>query len=620
MFALPSAALAALAFDNPVPEHRTCTLDASKTITPCTLSFPTASGGTGDVTYSMEFTNEETLDPGFVFDFARDTRVLTVNAQRRYQTKNGWPLTYKAEDDDTTLTAEFHVKIDDTPLVEVPTAGLNLTVGEVADKKLFTAGNGELTFPDDGVTVQGWNRPASDREGKNADFSSVPGLTFGIDNTRPAAAPYQAATTIKGTPTQPGEFDVTLKLKDGDNQEKTQATLRIFVNGVPSFAKDPIPNRVFPAGQSFEIDLPKLTLGNGQLTNHNFAWDPELPDWLTLDASLDTSNMADLKLSGTPPAGTNAQVYTLTVRDYWLNDHFYWDSAAIELCFSVVGGTPCEASFGDAGVPNQIWTVGAGITPLTLPETSRATGAVTYSVSGLPDGVVFNEATRTLSGAPTEHGEFTATYRATDAEDASASLTFDITVDGDPSFSETRVATTVFEIGKEGEIFLPEAIPGNGAWEEHQFTFSPARPEWLTLDRADPAALKLSGTPPEGTPNADAETYTLTLYDKPVGEEDSGDSATLKFCFSVGEGAACAGVSFDDDLLIREYTGGYPITAEILPEAQFGTGELTYSITDLETGLVFDPDTRRLSGKPPFAGGRSTVTAIYKTIPCKSGS
>ncbi len=606
MFVLPSAALAVLTFDENVND-RTCTLDASKTITTCTLTFPTASGGTGDVTYSMGFTHEATVSPGFVFEFARDTRVLTVNGQRRYQTKDGWAFTYKAQDDDDTITTDFTVKIDGTPLVEVPTAGLNLTVGEAVDKKLFTAGNGQLVLAIE--EVKGWNRPASER-GTEAEFNSVDDLAFAIDNTRPAAAPYQAATTIKGTPTQPGEFEVKLKLTDGDNQEKTQATLRIFVNGKPSFGDARIPNTVFAIGKTGVIAVPEPTLGNGAWGDHRFEIAScSVPIWLGYEA-FDPKN---IRLSGRPDASDRLDATTCeaTLTDAPVGDQTKGDPATIKFCFSVGEGTRCGVNFDDAGVPNQVWSVGAGITPLTLPK-PRATGAVSYSVSGLPAGVVFNEATRTLSGAPTEHGKFTATYTATDTAGTSVKLDIRITVDGDPSFSETRVATTVFEIGKEGEIDLPEATPGNGAWDLHQFTFSPAKPSWLRLERDDPLELRLIGAPPEGTPNTDAQIYTLTLADVPVSEEDTANTATLKFCFSVGTGAPCAGVSFDDDLLILEYTGGYPITAETLPEAQFGTGELTYSIADLRPGLVFDPDTRRLSGTPPFAGDRSTVTAIYK--------
>ena len=167
---------------------------------------------------------------------------------------------------------------------------------------------------------------------------------------------------------------------------------------------------------------------------------------------------------------------------------------------------------------------------------------MSYSVRAAPRADVFNPGTRTLSGTPTQIGSFTVTYTATDAASKSASLTFDIHINAVPGFSPARVANTVFAVGEFGEIALPRAILGNGAWAEHTRSWSPALPAWLAFDESAPAALKLSGTAPGS--DKDAQTYTLTLTDSPIGGQTAGDSATLKVCFSVGDGAPC-GVSFE---------------------------------------------------------------------------
>ena len=51
----------------------------------------------------------------------------------------------------------------------------------------------------------------------------------------------------------------------------------------------------------------------------------------------------------------------------------------------------------------------------------------------------------------------------------------------------------------------------------------------------------------------------------------------------------------------------------MLPEASGGTGELTYSVSDLPTGLAFDASTRTLSGTPTAATD-GAVTVIYTVI------
>ena len=68
------------------------------------------------------------------------------------------------------------------------------------DESPFTAGNGELELIVQ--EVKGWDAPSTDW-GVEAEFDSVPGITFAVDNTGPAAYPYQARTTISGIPTQP---------------------------------------------------------------------------------------------------------------------------------------------------------------------------------------------------------------------------------------------------------------------------------------------------------------------------------------------------------------------------------------------------------------------------------
>ncbi|MFE8146353.1 beta-propeller fold lactonase family protein [Brenneria goodwinii] len=55
--------------------------------------------------------------------------------------------------------------------------------------------------------------------------------------------------------------------------------------------------------------------------------------------------------------------------------------------------------------------------------------ALAWSVSGLPDGLTFDAATRTISGVSTEAGAFTVTVTVADASGASASLDLDLVVE-----------------------------------------------------------------------------------------------------------------------------------------------------------------------------------------------
>ena len=593
---------------------KTCQLgtDVSKS---CDFFLPAATGAQGNVRYRVTFQDSSVEAPYTLYSFRRDTRKLTVHAKPHGQAKNGWRLLLTVTDENPAseigeifgiASKAFTVTFDGHPAVTLPTEDLNFTVGETVYERLQTSGNGDLTLSE--TTVAGWNAPASNRPA-DPEFDSVPGLTFGIDNNRASKTPHLAYTTISGTPTQPGEYEVTLKLTDGDRDSTTSSTFKIFVNAAPSFGRARVPNTVFAIGEYGEIVLPEPALGNGTWDHHEVSWDPT-PSWLTFSEI----NQAALKLSGTPPAGSDADALTFEVEvtDYKLNDHFGRDTATISACFSVGDGEPCEVSFGDATVDLPIYTVDTPIETRMLPEVSRATGTARYSVSGLPPGLVFHAATRALSGTPREFGSFNATYTARDDAGKSASLTFSIHVNGAPSFAGTRIANTVFSVGEFGEITLPRVIRGDGTWAEHALSWSPALPSsWLTFDDADPAALKLRGTAPDN--DVGAVTYELTVTDSPIADQTSGDSVTLSLCFSVGDGNPCPGVNFDDVTVPNQtYTKGRSIKPLTLPEARQGTGALTYSVDGLPGGLSFDPGTRRLSGTPSGAGADSlTYTVTY---------
>ena len=292
----------------------------------------------------------------------------------------------------------------------------------------------------------------------------MPGLTFGIDDNNRAGSttPHLAYTTISGTPTQAGEYDVTLTLTDGDGDATTSSTFKIFVNAAPSFGGAQVPNAVFAIGEEGTITLPAVTLGNGTWEHHARAWDPALPPWLTFD----NAGPAALKLHGTAPSSdANAQTYTLTVTDNPIGSQTSGDSATLSLCFSVGDGTPCGLSFEAVTVADQTYTKGRRIEPLTLPEARQGTGAVTYTLSGLPRGLVFDSGTRRLSGTPGEiiDSPRTATYTATDAADDSLSLEFKIKVIGPLSFGGEAPSRFDFTEGIDvGTITLPKAEGGTG--------------------------------------------------------------------------------------------------------------------------------------------------------------
>ena len=93
-------------------------------------------------------------------------------------------------------------------------------------------------------------------------------------------------------------------------------------------------------------------------------------------------------------------------------------------------------------VVEHVVGLGAAMAPLVLPAASGgdvevvgADATVTfpyvYAVDGLPAGLAFDPATRTVSGTPTETGSYTVTYTADDADGASAALNPALTTPAD---------------------------------------------------------------------------------------------------------------------------------------------------------------------------------------------
>ena len=433
-------------------------------LTACTLNL-------GQTQYTLSHQDPSVSLPTGLFSLDVTTHELTTTASRAHETETGWALRYEITDPDGVVTSfDFVVRIDGHPYVS-NLSDLNLTVGEPMDAvKLSITSKSDVTATLSDAS-ECFNAPPP-HDSLTPDFYGLPGLAISVDNTRASDAPLGVSATISGEMERPGECDAEVIVTDADGDE-VETSFKVFINAAPSFGGARVPNTVFAIGQSGEITLPEPMLGNGKWSHHSVSWDP-LPSWL----SFSEINPAALKLSGTPPVGSDADAVTFSVEvtDYKLNDRFGRDSDEITLCFSVGDGALCEVDFGDATVDSQIYALNTAITPLILPEVSRATGTARYSVSGLPAGLVFDSDTRELSGTPTEFGSFNATYTATDSADTSASLTFGIEVDGAPSFAGSRVANTVFAIGEEGEITLPELTLGNGTWAQHTRSWDLALP------------------------------------------------------------------------------------------------------------------------------------------------
>ncbi len=221
------------------------------------------------------------------------------------------------------------------------------------------------------------------------------------------------------------------------------------------------------------------------------------------------------------------------------------------------GGESSAFSFPADPAIDYRYTVGTAIADLVLPAASDGTGELTYSISALPAGLEFDAATRTLSGTPTAatSGAVDVVYTATDADGTTATLTFTITVRIRPEFGDFGSSLDLFSGGTEAE--------------------EPEEPE-ESEEPEEPEEAEESEEPEE-----------------PEEPEDPSPA------FAVD-------AAIDDQV----YTVGTAIADLVLPAASGGTGELTYSVSALPTGLSFDAVTRTLSGTPTAATS-GAVDIVY---------
>nr|WP_113866579.1 beta-propeller fold lactonase family protein [Brenneria salicis]NMN92701.1 lactonase family protein with 7-bladed beta-propeller [Brenneria salicis ATCC 15712 = DSM 30166]RBP62461.1 6-phosphogluconolactonase (cycloisomerase 2 family) [Brenneria salicis ATCC 15712 = DSM 30166]RLM30610.1 hypothetical protein BHG07_09830 [Brenneria salicis ATCC 15712 = DSM 30166] len=153
--------------------------------------------------------------------------------------------------------------------------------------------------------------------------------------------------------------------------------------------------------------------------------------------------------------------------------------------------------------------------------------SLTWGVSGLPDGLTFDAATRTISGAATEVGTFTLTVTAADATGASAALDLDLVIEQivnrAPEVNEDADTTlAIFTESESGSITLDSGLfsDADSLYGDNLSWNVSGLPDGLSFDAA---TLTLSGTA------SAARDYTLTV----TATDQSGASAASELTLRV---------------------------------------------------------------------------------------
>ena len=333
---------------------------------------------------------------------------------------------------------------------------------------------------------------------------------------------------LSGTPPESGSWTFTYRADDADsNRSETDAAILTFTVTVrdeaPTFGDASVSALALTGDEAMApVVLPEATGGNGALT-YTLTSVPQGLAGLAFDPET-------RQLSGTPPTESGSWTFTYRADDADGN-RTEADAAILTFMVTVRDEAPV---FGDASVPALALTGDEAMTAVTLPEATGGNGDLSYTLTSTPTGLaglMFDPATRRLSGTPSAGGSWTFTLRADDADSNrdkadAAILTFTVTVrDEAPTFGGASVpALALAEDAAMTAVVLPEATGGNGALS-YTLTSAPAGLAGLAFDRE---TRRLSGTPPE----SGSWTFTWRADDADANRSET-DAAILTFAVRV---------------------------------------------------------------------------------------
>jgi len=521
------------------------------------FTLPEASGGSvsEDYTYTLSPT---TLPMGLMFG----ERVIVGTPTQIFALQE---FTYTVTDRRNT-TAELTFNI------EVTNANPSLAFTGTISDQTFTQGQqiNDLVLPN----ARGGQGPYRFK------LSSLPsGLSFN-----------STSRTISGTPrSATSGMSMTYLVTDSDNpQAEARLTFTITVEtaGNQALSLPSVSNQTFTQGSQVNLVLPAATGGTSPYT---YTLTPtSLPTGLQFAASSRT-------ISGTPTGVSASQNFTYGVTDN--------DGTQRSQQFSIEVSappppppppTPQNLSLSGT-VSDQSFSLGQTV-DLELPIATGGSTPYTYTlVPSLPNGLTFDDDSRTISGVPQAIAPSTTfTYTVQDSDGDTDSETFTIQVNAPGALSiSSSVDDQSFTVNQPiTDLVLPIAT---GGLPPYAYTLAPALPNGLSFN-SDSRTIS-------GTPNAVTTPITFTYSV----EDANGSSDSETFNIEVNEVAAP--LILDGSVGAQSFTQGVSITDLVLPPASGGTSPYSYTLTpDLPNGLSFNSSTRTISGTPMDAFDQTLFT------------
>jgi type II secretory pathway pseudopilin PulG len=469
-------------------------------------------------------------------------------------------------------------------------------------------------------------------------------------HTLPPGLTLATNGAVSGTPNRVGTYPVSVRVVDKGGRRAAVGTFTWTVNYPPVVA-GAVTNKTNTVNTAISTVTLSAAGGDG-----NFVWtDPShtLPAGLTL--------ASNGKITGTPTAPTTASV-TLTVSDpsagsgsaYTKTVTFTWSIVAkptvvapanqvssrtspINLALTTTcPNSPCTYSLSNTGLGLTVsntgvisgtisaaqgtysgititvidaqgvsvtsapfsWTVNPAPTLGTITDRTTArstavntdlsnagsggTGTLTFSATGLPAGLTMSSAGRVTGTTANSNSDNSVTVRLTDSTGATTTTSFQWHV----SNLALTVADQSSHVSKSVSLDL-STLPTGGT---SPYTFAvTSLPSWLSYSAT---TRTISGTSPASTTTASGITVKVT--------DTKGATFTGTFNWNV---IGPLGVSMGTVSTPRN-SAMNPVSAT--PSNPIGT--LTWSASNLPTGVSINPSTGVFSGTPTSVKGSRSVT------------
>ncbi|RRB04566.1 putative Ig domain-containing protein [Larkinella rosea] len=425
----------------------------------------------------------------------------------------------------------------------------------------------------------------------------------------PSGLSFDANTrVISGTPTQQGTF--TLTYSAADSQNKTNASVTLMVN----------------AGGTTTPPAPAANYDGYLVLNcstiSGWAWERDRGNAVVNVELFEGTSIETATPIGTIPAnvfqqhlltagkGNGVHWFDFPVPEYLKDGQNHSILGRVQGSLFILkfsAGQPTFINCPGSGTPNAApvapavsplsATVSVGFTASALPVfTDAENDALTYTLTGLPNGLNFDVNSRVISGTPTQQGTFTLTYSATDNKHApvSTSLTLTVNAGGGTPVNDPPVAPAVSPLSATVNIaYQSAALPVFTDSEPLSYSLT-GLPSGLNFDAN---SRVISGTPTQ------QGTFTLT-YSAADSQNKTNTSVTL----TVNAGSTPSNPApVAPTVSPLSATINVAYTSAALPV--FTDSEpLSYSLTGLPNGLNFDANSRVISGTPTQQG---TFTLTY---------